>query len=153
MTQHAQPKTSTPTSHSSTPPNHSLNLAPQEISPQESVKSQHFLVRSPTRPLGGGPPHLMDPLLGACASKKNSNLRVIIVTPPTLNGLVSLAKVTMAEGPFNSLGTCLYIIIITRSIIHYNYNVRKYIDSTWILIIFAGTITMGQLGRLWDLMG
>jgi len=52
----------------------------------------------------------MDPMLGDCASRKKLVLRVIIVIPPTNNGLVSQEKLIKEEDQFNFHGIhALYI--------------------------------------------
>lgn len=111
---HALPETSTPTTPSSMHPNASQDLAPLVVQPHASVRLLPFLLRFHMKPQVGGPQHLMDPMLGDCASRKKLALKVTIVIPPTLNGLVILDKVTKAEGQFNFHG------IYT----HYTYNIR-----------------------------
>lgn len=101
---HALPETSTPTTPSSMHPNASQDLAPLVVQPHASVRLLPFLLRFHMKPQVGGLLHLMDPMLGDCASRKKLVLKVTIVIPPTHNGLVIQDKVTKAEDQFNSHG-------------------------------------------------
>lgn len=54
-----------------------------------------------------GRQHLMDHMLGVCASKRRLILRAIIATPQTRNGLAIPANLTTEEDPFSFLGNLL----------------------------------------------
>ncbi|QHO34183.1 hypothetical protein HN873_028793 [Arachis hypogaea] len=85
-------------------PRASPRSARPDARPHGSARLPHFLHRSHMKPQVVGLLHLMDHMLGGCASRKKLVLKVIIVIPPTKNGPVILERVTTAEDQFNFPG-------------------------------------------------